>query len=270
MPVRVSTPPSLLSNIVPVGSGETGTPLFLVHGMSGEVLLYRHLIRHIGPGRRLFAIQSNGLDEFTRPFTSVEDMATHYLKQVLKLVPDGPCAFAGVCGGVPVAYEMACQLTAMGRSVPCIVLLDNLPRPPEPIAVRVAIKVHAVVKRGLPRIVRHSARRVSRLTERFIKAAVFRPSQRLIRHSASHRRQQEISNMQRATSRYRAPNYSGRVLLITGYDRAGRLSPFGRTQWAARVGASLETQVISGAAHRTLLEEPFVQETARVILRALS
>ncbi|MBV8201868.1 MAG: AMP-binding protein, partial [Acidobacteria bacterium] len=66
-----------------------GRPLFCVHPVGGEVLCYVHLARHLAAGRSVFGLQvpaRNG----EAPWTTIEEMAAHYLRCVRQAQPDGP------------------------------------------------------------------------------------------------------------------------------------------------------------------------------------
>jgi thioesterase domain-containing protein/acyl carrier protein len=57
----------------------------------------------------------------------VEALAAHHLDELKKVDPEGPYRFAGYSFGGLVAYEMARQMTAEGRQVEFVVLLDPTP-----------------------------------------------------------------------------------------------------------------------------------------------
>lgn len=121
--------PSLLVPLRPLGSGETsGTAqaLFCVHAISGTVFPFQTLARQVsGP---FYALQSQGLTGQS-PHLSLEAMAAAYLDCVLAVQPEGPLLLSGWSFGALVAFEMARQALARGRTVAHLVLID-LPLPP--------------------------------------------------------------------------------------------------------------------------------------------
>jgi acyl carrier protein len=105
--------------IRPTGSA---VPLFLVPGIGGTALMFGKLARLLGPDQPVYGLQARGLDGKAKPFTSVVEMATHYLDEVRSLRPGGPYVIGGTCTGGVIAYEMAQQLRARGESVTLIVM----------------------------------------------------------------------------------------------------------------------------------------------------
>jgi amino acid adenylation domain-containing protein len=106
-----------------------GRPFFCVHPVGGDVLCYVHLARHLATGRRIFGLQvpeRNG----EAPWTTIEEMAAHYLDCVREVQPVGPYSLGGWSMGGMVAFEMARQLEIQGQAVDQVVLIDAVaPRP---------------------------------------------------------------------------------------------------------------------------------------------
>ncbi|MFF9803662.1 acyltransferase domain-containing protein [Streptomyces coeruleorubidus] len=101
-------------------------PLFLVHAAGGPVAVYRTLAERLGEDRPVY-----GLERIEEART-VPEKARHYAEAIAAAHPDGPCLLGGWSFGGFVAQETARQLTAAGRDVPLVVLLDSvrpLPRP---------------------------------------------------------------------------------------------------------------------------------------------
>ena len=48
---------------------------------------------------------------------TLEELSSIYIDAILKIQPDGDYYLAGSSLGGTIAYEMACQLTAMGKKV---------------------------------------------------------------------------------------------------------------------------------------------------------
>lgn len=110
-------------------------PLFCVHPLAGSAVWYRELGRYLAPDQPLYGLQPLGLDGKEPPHSRIEDMAAYYIQEIRKPQPEGPYYLGGFSLGGWVAFEMACQLEAMGERVALVALFDtdNLPReaPPE-------------------------------------------------------------------------------------------------------------------------------------------
>jgi thioesterase domain-containing protein len=111
-----------LVGIQPEGSRP---PLFLVHSASGNVMSFIPLARRLGKDQPVYGLQSQGLNRDRKPTTRVEDMASEYLEELLAVQPDGPYFLGGWSMGGAIAFEMARQLAARGKSVAPLVLIDS-------------------------------------------------------------------------------------------------------------------------------------------------
>jgi len=111
-----------LVSIQPEGSRP---PLFLVHSASGNAMSYVALARRLGREQPVYGLQSKGLDPDRKATARVEDMASEYLAELLAVQPDGPYHLGGWSMGGVIAFEMARQLTAQGKSVAPVVIIDS-------------------------------------------------------------------------------------------------------------------------------------------------
>jgi len=113
------------SSLVPMQARGSRIPLFLVHGAEGNVLLYRNLSAYLGTDRPVYGLQSQGLNGDGRLKTTIEDMASEYIKEVMTVQPHGPYFLGGYCLGGVIALEMAQQLNALGEKVGLVIMLDT-------------------------------------------------------------------------------------------------------------------------------------------------
>ena len=58
-------------------------PLFCVPGVGGNAVGYHALAHHLGTDQPVYGLQARGLDGRTEPFFRVEDMAAHYVREIL-------------------------------------------------------------------------------------------------------------------------------------------------------------------------------------------
>ncbi|MFF8018097.1 beta-ketoacyl synthase N-terminal-like domain-containing protein [Streptomyces sp. NPDC007929] len=101
-------------------------PLFLVHAAGGPVSVYRTLSELLGDDQPVY-----GLERIEEAGT-VPEKARRYAEAIDAVRPDGPLLLGGWSFGGFVAQETARQLTAAGREVRLVVLIDSvrpLPRP---------------------------------------------------------------------------------------------------------------------------------------------
>ena len=99
-------------------------PFFCVHPVSGSVLCYADLVRHLDAERPVYGLQAPE----DPPLATVEDMAACYREALRAAQPAGPYLLGGWSMGGVVAFEMARQLRLEGERVDAVVLID----PPAP------------------------------------------------------------------------------------------------------------------------------------------
>jgi amino acid adenylation domain-containing protein len=114
--------PAVLVGLQP---GGTQPPLFLVHPLSGELFLYRHLVAALGPDQPVYGFQAVGFAADEAPLATVEEMAAVYVGALRSFQPQGPYQLAGSSLGGLIAFEMARQLRSQGREVAFLALLDS-------------------------------------------------------------------------------------------------------------------------------------------------
>lgn len=124
--VRGEATPSLWSPLVAIQPKGSRPPLFCFHGAGGNVLIYRDLSRHLGLDQPFYGLQSQGLDGNLPVLTTIEDMATLYVKEIRRVQPHGPYFLGGYCGGGAIAYEVAQQFQADGERVALLALFDTM------------------------------------------------------------------------------------------------------------------------------------------------
>jgi len=122
---REWTPP--WQSLVAIQPGGTRPPLFLVHGVGGNVVGFRDLAVRLGKDQPTFGLQSPGLDGKSAICFTVEEMAAVYVREILSLQPSGPYHLGGLSFGGRVAFEVAQQLARGGHQVGVLAMLDAGP-----------------------------------------------------------------------------------------------------------------------------------------------
>ncbi len=117
--------PLTWSPLVALQSAGDKPPFFCVHPIFGVVLPYYEIAYHLGTDQPFYALQPYGIDGLHSPLTSIEDMASHYIKALRMVQPQGPYQLGGWSFGGLVAYEMAQQLHRAGEQV-MLAILDTL------------------------------------------------------------------------------------------------------------------------------------------------
>ena len=116
------------SFFVPIQPAGSRPPVFLVPGGGGgddEFFVYARLAHHVGRDFPIYGLRARSSDGKTRPHTCVEEMAADYVREVQRFLPEGPYRIIGECMGGIVAYEMARQLRAQGKTVALLLMMDT-------------------------------------------------------------------------------------------------------------------------------------------------
>ena len=114
-------------SLVPLQTGGSKPPLFLIHGIAGDVYIFTELVKFLGEDQPVYGIQAVGLDGSCQRHTSIEQMAAHYVQEITSFQPEGPVYLAGYSLGGIIAWEIAQQLHRAGRRVALLGLLDSGP-----------------------------------------------------------------------------------------------------------------------------------------------
>jgi amino acid adenylation domain-containing protein len=123
--LRQESASALWSSLVAIQPGGSRPPFFCVHGLGGNVLSYRDLAWHLGPDQPFYGLQAQGLDGKKAGPITVEEMASHYIREILTLQPAGPYFLGGWSFGGTVAFEMARQWHERGQKVALLALFDT-------------------------------------------------------------------------------------------------------------------------------------------------
>lgn len=102
----------------------SASPLFLVHPIGGNVLVYRELALLL-PEQPVYGIQFHTADVQHSPLPSMQDLASRYLDAVRTIQPHGPYYIGGYSTGGVIAFEMQLQLEKTGETVAYLGLIDS-------------------------------------------------------------------------------------------------------------------------------------------------
>ncbi len=101
------------------------TPTFWVHTLFGDVSFTLNLAHHLGKACPVFGIEQFTVEGELHLLPTIEQMASHYIESIQTERPEGPYIIGGYSFGGVVAYEMCRQLTAQGKNVEKLILIDS-------------------------------------------------------------------------------------------------------------------------------------------------
>ncbi|HET6178196.1 MAG TPA: amino acid adenylation domain-containing protein [Candidatus Sulfotelmatobacter sp.] len=237
------------SSLVPIQPLGSKPPLFLAHGAGGTVIIYRDLARHLGPDQPVYGLQAQGLDGSQTCLSRVEDMASHYLKAIRTIQPEGPYFLGGLSFGGTVAFEMARQLRAQGEEVALLALFDTFPGKYEA-ATSLLLKLGRMPARDQLDYIQRKTGQYARNWKRRIDR-MFLP--------------QALKNVRRgiqiAGEHYSPHPYPGDVTLFRASEKSLRGARDSAAGWNGLAAGKLEIFEIPGG-HVSILSEPQVQVLA--------
>ena len=113
------------SHLVGLRTKGRGRPLFIVHGIFGNVLQFHSLAEQLKTDRPIYALQARGVDQRHQPHKTIAEMAEAYIDAIRKVQSAGPYTLAGYSFGGLIAYEMACRLREQGEEVDVLALFET-------------------------------------------------------------------------------------------------------------------------------------------------
>jgi thioesterase domain-containing protein/acyl carrier protein len=111
--------------LVHLQPGGSKQKLFCIHPAGGHIFCYRSLVQELGPDQPVFGLQAAGLETGESLASSIQQMASDYVRAIRKVQPEGPYQLLGMSSGGLIAYEMARQIKDSGSEVRFLALLDT-------------------------------------------------------------------------------------------------------------------------------------------------
>ena len=237
--------------LVLLKTGQGPPPVFFVHGAGGNVVDLFPIARAMTYPGPVIGIQARGLIRQDAPHTTVEAMASEYLRAIKTRQPAGPYHLCGYSFGGLVAFEMARRLHEAGDEVDLVGLFDTTTS-------RMGWRLQswpALVRRGW-----------SALLGQGRPIPPEGPPLPGLLGSAPARVMKVAANALLAAARYRPGFYPGQLKLFTPTARDPTL-PSPAAIWAGHAGGLSVIQVAGG--HFTMLSAPNVASAAEALTRCL-
>ena len=264
---------SSLVKLQPKGSKP---PLFCVHACGAHVFIYRPLIRRLNGDQPVYGVQARGLDGKAPPHTRIEEMATHYVKEIRGIQPHGPYYLLGDTLGGLIALEIGQQLYDHGEVTAFLGLLDTSCPLPKSLGDRFLAHFVHVKELGPREYVLNAAwsvrRKLARLMAKDIPlTAAEKELERGVMSSNDPIAQVEWAIYQATIVNYRIPKriYPGKITYFFARDNIyDARDEDNRLRWKKIAGGGFDLQVVPGR-HDTIKEEPNVGLLSRRLMACL-
>jgi thioesterase domain-containing protein/acyl carrier protein len=244
------------SCLVPIQTGGSKPPFFCMHGAHGTVVRFYDLAKYLGPDQPFYGLQAYGLDASHSCHERTEDMASHYIKEIRSVYPEGPYFLGGYSFGGMIAFEMAQQLAAQGQEGLVFLFDTGLPMrgtfsSQEPASTSsVLLKLFQI---PAPERRTHLSR---------IAAVAIRPMRRWLNIARLPRQHRKVRKVcLQADREYRPRPFPGRVILFRSSQKPLRGVSDPHLGWSTYVPRGLEVYEIEGN-HENILLEPQVRSVA--------
>jgi len=113
------------SGVVALGGAHgPNSPLFCLHPVGGDLRCYDKLARHL-VSRPIYGIRSRGLDPYSEPHQSMEQMIGDYALEIQKTTREESICLLGWSTGGIFARELAIRMTELGKRVESLVMIDT-------------------------------------------------------------------------------------------------------------------------------------------------
>ncbi|MFH8619524.1 amino acid adenylation domain-containing protein [Streptomyces sp. NPDC017979] len=113
--------------LLPMRTSGRHAPVFCIHPAGGISWCYSGLINALGAEHPIYGLQARGLAEPAELPSSIEEMASEYVRHIRAVQPTGPYRLLGWSFGGVVAHSVAVQLRQNGDQVDFLAILDAYP-----------------------------------------------------------------------------------------------------------------------------------------------
>lgn len=249
-------------SLVAVNAGGSKTPFFYVPPAAGTALEVKNILKYIPSDQPFYILESVGLDGKEEPHTEIQQMASHYVKEIQSLQPEGPYLIGGRCFGGRVAFEVAQQIVSQGQKVALLSIFDTYP----PFMYKNA-DLHSQT-RDLDHFVKRTIDNLKsgdlfKVGLNFIKIS-FRKYKRKLKDKTelmfSDEREKIFKKIRQihtdSQNRYVAKVYPGKITLI---ESAATNNEY-KEKWGKLAADGLDYYTIPDTDHLTIVQEPKLKE----------
>jgi amino acid adenylation domain-containing protein len=222
-------------------------PVYLVHHLYGDVLIYRDIANRFAPHRPVYGIQPPvDLVSRSQPY-SLEELASTYVSEIQKRHTAGAIHLGGFSSGSVIAFEMARQLKGLGYEVGMLGLIDGTiaaPAPQMPAAVRYAKMAHSKLYRIVFKLRNEVARGPRRFVQKRLDYVLLKFRMRALQASPGNMTMFEALML--AECGYQPEPYSGSALLIRFRREGSKFGPDPLMGWSTLIKGEIDVIDVDG------------------------
>jgi amino acid adenylation domain-containing protein len=112
--------------VVPLQAEGSKTPVYVIHGIDGDVNAYVEMAKSFGSDRPIFGVMSHGLGDRNQRPRSVDQAVSDIRNAIVEHRPEGPWILMGYSWAGVLAYETAIRLFRESDGVPLVIMVETL------------------------------------------------------------------------------------------------------------------------------------------------
>jgi amino acid adenylation domain-containing protein len=263
-----ASPIAVSDYLVELKAGNSGFPLFMIHGLGGHIVNFIPLARTLNTARPIWALQGLGIDGRFEPHADMGQMADLYCRALRQKQSHGPYRLLGWSMGGLLAMEIGRRLIEQGEAVEPLLLLDtHLSLKDRSLQ---AVTEESVLRQIAPRL-GIPLRALRRLPIEAQWDTILRTSQELIRSPQGDNGEEEIRRLAtvckahlQAMAENKLNYFPGQIILLQAARPWRRIDP----RWRSLCDA-FTSQTVAGS-HYSMMAPPDVAQLAAAIDHALS
>ncbi len=261
-------------SLVPIKTTGNKIPIYIVHGIGMNVLLFNNVAKNMDADQPVYALQARGLKSADESFDRMEDIAAHYISEILANDSRNAFALAGYSFGGIIAFEMAKQLKAMGKEIKMLAMFDTNADNSDYFDDRTT-KIKRKLSRQFPKMLFILKSFIKRPAQTFSYQSEFFSNKikKLFtskRKSAQNKTNEDIlaERYDSAYHHYKMTPYDGPIDLFKVKTRLYFLDDQEYLGWKPFTKKEVHVHVTPGD-HKTFLYSPYDRDFARILQRVL-
>ena len=255
--------PPTSQTVIKLKHGNNGAPLFCIPGIGGHLARHQLIEKYLGPEQAFYGFQAVEFNSNRENFRSVEKLAEFYINKMKEIQPTGPYFLIGTCYGGVIAYEMARQLLNLKEKVGLLVMVET--RAPDLIISKKLLIAEQAYKH-ISLIKQRGLSLLNKITDNQIAVGIDGDKTKNLLVKKYHPNYELKTTLRKIRRQYRPKPYQGKVILYKVADSIYKKRILDRRRcWKRVARRGLQEFTIPGD-HRTMFEEPFVQQLTSMLM----
>ncbi len=254
--------------LVALTRGKQGRlPLYCVHGVGGNVLLFHALAKALGADQPFYGIQARGVDGRLIAESTIQGMAASYVREIRQAQPKGPYAISGYSSGGIIAFEVAQLLMAAGETIALLAVFDSIHPDYYGVASGMAVPMHELRRKGFWAFTTTTLSWLYLNVQQRLRTKLVQLHRKLHRRLPRFLRAHYLAlTYFEALKRYEMKPYPGKLTIFRASKKRFETDP--SLGWRKYVAGEIEIVEVKGS-HYGIINDAGSADVARVLLERL-